>query len=138
MAVYISLLTFFYTSSIFLLALQKFLVYATLEFLVYFIHEIKYYIQFQFVSFIYFKIFVFVPHSVWDLNSLIIAPALDVILTTGLPGKFQFLSVLDTANIFSQLLPHLLTLWYCLLNKSLSLFSAVPCSLRDLSSLIRD
>lgn len=33
MAVYISLLTFFYNSSIFLLALQKFLVYATLEFL---------------------------------------------------------------------------------------------------------
>lgn len=41
MAVYISLLTFFYNSSIFLLALQKFLVYATLEFLVYFIHEIN-------------------------------------------------------------------------------------------------
>ena len=52
MAVYISLLTFFYNSSIFLLALQKSLVYATLEFLVYFSHEIKYYIQFQFVSFI--------------------------------------------------------------------------------------
>ena len=48
--------------------------------------------------------------SVWALNSLVMAPSLDVILTTGCWGSPSSCR-LDTADIFCQLPPHLLALW---------------------------